>query len=473
MSNNAASASVSSGSAWSNNFLVKFFREIIGPAAVVAAGMIGAGAVATRLLAGAWFGTALLWVALYVIPMVIFTLDSASRVGTMSGNRGMMDMIRRDIHPALAWFIFIPTFLLNIVVNMSQFSIMIEAVYGTFGFKPPAGDQITAGFYIVAGMLLLLTLALVLWGGYKRIEKSMTWLLLVILVCFIIVALKALFDLHTWVEIGRGLVPNIPHDLAVAGTDPVNYRRGFTHLMSIAGQALPASVFLAYGYFTANANYTAADFKRSFRKTVINMGFIWGAFSVTVVVAGYFALNLVYRGSGMPGDLHFSQIETVPQAGQVLAPALPAAIGFLANRIFSLGLFAAAFTTIITVAMIMVYFTLDIVGREWHITDENKAARVALGLWIAVPAILAPFWKLPGLLKAIIAMVGNLILAPLAVLIIMYFINKKSYMGEFTAKTGRNIILGITLVFALVVVVYGLKTNLIPQIQQELMKLMG
>jgi Mn2+/Fe2+ NRAMP family transporter len=46
--------------------------------------MIGAGAVATRLLAGAWFGFDLLWVALYVIPMVIFTLDSASRVAVFS-----------------------------------------------------------------------------------------------------------------------------------------------------------------------------------------------------------------------------------------------------------------------------------------------------------------------------------------------------------------------------------------------------
>jgi Mn2+/Fe2+ NRAMP family transporter len=271
------------------------------------------------------------------------------------------------------------------------------------------------------------------------------------------------------VEIGKGLVPNIPADLPVAGADPVRYQRGFTQLMSIAGQALPAAVFLAFGYFTANANYTAADFKRSFKKTVINMGFIWGAFSVAVVVAGYFALNLVYRGTGVPGDLHFSQIETVPQAGQVLAPAFPAAFSFLAYRIFSLGLFAAAFTTLITVAMMMVYFTLDIVGREWRITSENKAARIALGLWIAVPAILAPFWKLPALIKAIFAMIGNLILAPLAVLIILYFINKKSYMGEFTAKTGRNIILGITLVFSLVVVVYGLVTDLIPRIQQALM----
>ena len=36
--------------------LVELFSKFVGPAALTAAGMIGAGAVATRLLSGAWFG---------------------------------------------------------------------------------------------------------------------------------------------------------------------------------------------------------------------------------------------------------------------------------------------------------------------------------------------------------------------------------------------------------------------------------
>lgn len=460
--------SASGGSFLTNNVFTRFFREIIGPAAVIAAGMIGAGAVATRLLAGAWFGTSLLWCALYVIPMVIFSLDSASRVGTLTG-RGMMDMIRKDISPYLAWFIFIPTALLNVIVNMSQFSVMVEATYGVFGVMPPEQNAITPGLVAITVILLMLTLGLVLYGGYKRLEKSMTWLLLIILVCFLIVAFKAFLDWRTWVEVARGLVPHIPDNLPIAGSDPVTYRSGFTQLMSIAGQALPAGVFLSYGYFTANANYKVVDLKASFKKTVINMGFIWGAFSVVVVVAGYYALNLVYQGSGAPGDLHYSQISTVPQAGRVLAPAMPSMLSFLANRLFSMGLFAAGFTTLLSVSMYMVYFCLDIVGRDWRISQENTASRVLLGLWIGVPSLLAPFWKLDALLKAIIAMAGNLILVPLAIFIIMFFVNKKAYMGEHTAKMGRNIILLLTLLFSFFVVVYGLITDYIPQIQKALM----
>src|SRR5262245_63548922 len=120
---------------------VAAFARLVGPAALTAAGMIGAGAVATRLLAGAWFGFDLLWCALYVVPMVVISLDSASRVGVLSGGRGMFQMIREDIGAWLAWGIFVPTVLVNVIVNMSQMSAMVEGAYGMLGLLPPAGSD--------------------------------------------------------------------------------------------------------------------------------------------------------------------------------------------------------------------------------------------------------------------------------------------------------------------------------------------
>ena len=73
-----------------NNSFLRFIKNVLGPAAIMTAGLIGAGAVATRLLAGAWFGFTLLWTCIYIIPMVIFANDSASRLGIMTGHRGMM-----------------------------------------------------------------------------------------------------------------------------------------------------------------------------------------------------------------------------------------------------------------------------------------------------------------------------------------------------------------------------------------------
>src|SRR6185436_15901833 len=120
------------------NAVTRAFSKFVGPAALTAAGMIGAGAVATRLLAGAWFGFELLWVALYVIPMVIFTLDSASRVAVVNAGRGMLGMVREDIGPWLAWTVFLAAVAVNMIVNMSQMAAMAEGAYGAFGALPPA-----------------------------------------------------------------------------------------------------------------------------------------------------------------------------------------------------------------------------------------------------------------------------------------------------------------------------------------------
>ncbi len=458
MSTVIAPARTSFGVSVSRLPFVGIFARLVGPAALTAAGMIGAGAVATRLLAGAWFGFDLLWCALYVVPMVVIALDSASRVGVLSGGRGMFDMIRSDIGAWLAWGIFIPTVLVNIVVNMSQMSAMVEGTYGTMGMLPPTAADKPTGLMLVTIALTALTLGAAVLGGYKRVEKIMTALLVVILVCFIVVAVKGLVDWQTWVSLGAGLVPHVPAPVPVEGANRV--RDGFTQIMAIAGQALPPSVFLAYGYLAANAGYkgSAEEIRNAFWKTVQNLGVIWGLFSVVVIVAGATALHAVYTGSGPAylGVTHYSQIESIPVAGQVLGPAFPGVFQFLAPRAFSIGLIAAAFTTLISVSLTMTYFCLDMARRNWHFTPDNRTFKLVFGAWIAVPALVAPFWQLPALLKAILAMVGNLILAPVAVLVIMYFINRPQ-LGVFRAGVGRNLILGITVVFALALVVNGIR----------------
>jgi manganese transport protein len=431
--------------------IVGLFARWVGPAALTAAGMIGAGAVATRLLAGAWFGFGLLWVALYIIPLVIVSLDSAARVAMTARGRGMLEMIRSDIGAWLAWTIFIAAFLVNIVVNMSQMAAMVEGGYGAFGSLPPARG---AGFALATMALTGFSVALAVLGGYKRIEKIMTFLLLAKLTCFIIVAIKGLLDWYTWPALAHGLVPQVPANVLVVGTTRV--REGFTQLMAIAGQALAPTVFLTYGYLHANAGYTKADAKSAFWKTVYNLGFIWGLFSVVVIVAGTTALHNVYTGSGPSflGVSHYSQIESIPVAGQVLGPAFPGFLGFIAPRFFSLGLVGAGFTTLISVSLTMTYLCMDAFHQDWEFTRENKKFQAVFALWIAVPALLTPFWMAPALLKAIIAMVGNLLLAPAAVAVIFYFVNRPA-MGELRATTGRNVLLAVALLFALSLAVVG------------------
>ena len=84
---------------------VALFRELVGPAAVMAAGTMGAGAIASFLLAGAWFRYELLWVILFMVPVFVVSADSASRIGALNPESGMFTLIRERMSPLLAWLI--------------------------------------------------------------------------------------------------------------------------------------------------------------------------------------------------------------------------------------------------------------------------------------------------------------------------------------------------------------------------------
>ena len=227
-----------------------------------------------------------------------------------------------------------------------------------------------------------------------------------------------------------GLVPRVPPDLPVPGTDTV--RDSFLSIRSIAGAALAAAPILSFSYFTSDDKARKEDLPRYFWKAVISLGVIFGIYSILVLVAGGFALY--------PLENH-AEIFRVHDAGRVLTQALPGSLGALGPKIFAIGLFCCGLTTFVVVAQLMCYFCLDTLGLDWRYTRENRRFRWLLAFWIVVPGLLAPFWKFPALLKIILLMGINIVIVPMAIIIILYLINKRSIMGDDKANIGRNLFL--------------------------------
>ena len=76
---------------------------IIGPAAVMAAGIMGAGSTVSTLAAGCWFGYALLWAVFFSLPAIVVCQDTASRIGAVSGQKGMMRLIADNRERSSLW----------------------------------------------------------------------------------------------------------------------------------------------------------------------------------------------------------------------------------------------------------------------------------------------------------------------------------------------------------------------------------
>jgi len=410
------------------------FRAVAGPAAVAAAGSMGAGSVATLILAGAWFGYDLLWVAIFVLPFLVIAVDTSSRIGSVNAGEGLFSLVRRRIHPAVAWMLLVIVVPVHIFVAMGQLSVMTSAFLSLFGVHPPVTDALPGQLisYFKAELMVSVLLAcavlwLILFRGYNWMQKVMTTLLILMFLCFMLIALRSFGDADT---ILLGLVPNFPADLPVPGRDTV--RLSSSSLIAIVGSAIAPGALLAIPYLSADARDGGIDLKRDFRKSVISFGLIFGAYSAFILIAGGYALH--------PLPNH-AEIETVRGAGEVLSSALfPGARAF-GPWVFSIGLFIAAMTTLIVCLHIILYTLLDMLRKPWSFSADNRLYRQLMIMFALFISIIAPLWSFPAMLKVVLLMGVNVLVLPIIIAALLFLVNQRSVMGENTASLGRNVML--------------------------------
>lgn len=429
--------------------LARLLRDLVGPAAVMAAGTMGAGAIASFLLAGAWFRYELLWVLLLMLPLFVASADSASRLGALNPHTGMFSLVGRWMHPALAWLILLLVVPVHFLVSMGQLSVMSSALFSLTGLNESALAQ---DLWLAVPLSVALAAA-VLWlvfsRGYERLQRVMTLLMVLMFLCFLMVALRGLSE---WRAILPGFVPALPADLPLPGGNSV--RVASSSIIAMVGAAIAPAALLGLPYLCADAGADSHQLRQALRQSVLNLGLIFGAYAFFVLVAGAFALYPLPEHAGF---------EDVSQAAEVLRAALPAAAASLGPMIFSLGLFIAAMTTLVVAAQVTVYLMLDAFGKPWRFSADNRGFHVLLAIFVLGAAALAPLWSFPALLKVILLMGINVVVIPLVYLILIVLINKPGVMLEHTAGRWRNAFLLTGLLISL-----GLAVHKAPQYYQLL-----
>ena len=425
------------------------FKRIAGPAAVMAAASIGAGSASSLILSGAWFRYELLWVVLLTVPLLVITVDSAARIGLLNKDKGMFSLICEHLHPGVGWLLLAINIPVHLFIGMGQMSIMTSAALSLFEIYPPdtAADFAGSNYQTMELVLSLGFAAGIVWlltsGGYQRMQRYMTALMVLMFICFLIVALRGFTELSA---ILAGMAPGVPEDVPVPGQDMV--RSSGIAIMGIVGSVLAPAAMLGMPYMSAdNRQEGAVDLKHEFRNSVINLGFFYCACSLCIIIAGGFALYPLANHAG---------IDSVHEASRILLRAFPQGLEFLGPIIFSAGMVIAALTTFIVTVEVISYFILDMFGFAWHHTTENRQFRRTVTICIILPALLAPLWTFPALFKLLLLMGINAIVVPLVYLTVLILVNRKSVMGEHTSSMPRNIILLSALILSLTVSVIKL-----------------
>lgn len=417
---------------------MRMVRDIVGPTAVIAAGTMGAGAVASFLLAGAWFRYDLLWVVLLMLPVFVVSVDTASRIGACNPSEGMFALIRKRIMPALAWAILLVNVPVHLLIVMGQLSVMSSVVASTLGL--PAAGSGESGALLADMALSLVIAAVILWlvfsRGFDRMQNVMTVMMVLMFFCFLLVAFRGFSE---WRDILAGLVPAVPADLPVPGTE--TSRSTIASITAMVGSAIAPAALLGMPYLAADSGIEPSGLKKAFRRAVVNLGLIFGAYAMFVVIAGGFALYPL---------VHHAGLDDVAQASRVLHGVFPERLAFLGPVVFSIGVFMAALTTLVVAAQVTAYFMLDTVGRQWRFAADNRAYHVIVAILVLGAAVLAPHWSFPALLKVVLLMGINVLVIPLVFVILLYLANSRDVMHGVRTEWWRNAILGVGLLLSLV-----------------------
>jgi Mn2+/Fe2+ NRAMP family transporter len=221
-------------------------------------------------------------------------------------------------------------------------------------------------------------------------------------------------------------------------------RLASSSIIAMVGAAIAPAALLGMPYLCADDGGSREELAQAFRNAIINMGVIFGAYAIFVVVAGGFALYT------LPDHASFAD---VGQASAVFRNVLPGVLSAIGPTIFSLGLFTAALTTLVVAAQVTIYFALDMFGQQWRFSDDNRLYHRALTVFVMAAAVLAPFWDFPALLKVILLMGINVLVIPLGFVIVLMLVNSTAVMREFRAEWWRNLFLLIGLVVSVLLAV--------------------
>ena len=147
----------------------RHFFATLGPGLITGAADDDPSGISTYSIAGAQFGYATLWTALFTIPLMTGVQLMCARLGMVTG-RGFAGAIRQQYSKWVLW----PACLLLVVANVFNIGADLAGMAETTGLITGVKSYYFTPLYAV------LMISLLFWSSYRRIASILKWLALVL-----------------------------------------------------------------------------------------------------------------------------------------------------------------------------------------------------------------------------------------------------------------------------------------------------
>ena len=384
---------------------------------IIAAAFIGPGTVTTASIAGANMGYGLVWALLFSIFATCVLQEMASRLGLVTGQGLSEAIIHTVANPMLRW--------LSIVLIVCAIGIGNAAYEGgnltgaALGLSNVMPGSITL-WSLMLGFLALVTLVS---NRYALVEKLLIGLVALMSLVFISIMFIAGID---FAALKTGLqqlgFSNVTLLLAIIGTTIVPYNL-FLHAGLSAKQKVDEVI----------SNDDLRDHLPSHRKQLFTSIGIGGLVTFAIMSS---AVSAFY-------------ITSITLSGNNIASQLQPVLGDYANLFFAIGLFSAGLTSAITAPLAAAYAICGLFG--WQQSLAGSAYKTICIVILVIGVVVASLGLKP-LAIIVVAQASNALLLPISVGFLLYVMNNKKVMQDYTNGLASNLLAGAIL---LVIVILG------------------
>jgi Mn2+/Fe2+ NRAMP family transporter len=387
----------------------------IGPGLFLIGYNIGTGSITTMAKAGAEHGMSLFWALVLSCLFTFILMVAYGKVTLVSGHTALWNIKHQfSIGPALAIYILIALVIGELLAIMGVMGIVVELLQEGLNLISPA---LSPGRFWIT-LPLVIAMYLLLWvGHYKQFEKVLTFFVILMGLCFIIVFFLVKPDFEA---ILSGLAPSIPDKPGA-----------YVLVAAMAGTTCSAAVFIVRSTVVAEKGWSAEHLQTEKRDALVSASMMLLLSGIIMAVS---AGTLHIMGLKLTNTLEMIRLFE-PLGGKAAA------------FILILGIAGAGLSTVFPIILIAPWLICDYMGKPRNIQSPLFRITGLIGILFGFGFLLIP--HTPPLLM-VISQAFQACILPAVAIPIFLLINKKNLMRGTYTSPWMNIGLVAVIVFSLV-----------------------
>lgn len=377
---------------------LKEYLKSLGPGFIIASVVLGPGSITVASRIGSEQGFVFLWVILLAAVFMIVYTSMSVRYGVVN-NKSILQTISDNYGRWFAILIGISTFL---SASSFQFGNNIGIGIGMQGITG-IDERIWPLVFTPLAILLIFFAK----NLYKVLENIMMLLVMVMIVAFFI---NLLLVKPAISEIAEGFIPKV---FSSKNLDVI--------------AALIATTFTLNGaiyqsYLAQNKGWKTFDLKKGLSDTYVGIGFL-GIISAVIIITAASALYPLGIKVNSAADMAF-QMQSL--------------FGNYAGIIFSIGLCAAAFSSLTVNAVIGGGLIAD--GFGLGTTMDEKMPKLFTTMILVLGMLIAVFFKGNIIYALIMAQASSIMAVPLIAAGMFLVLNNKTVMAKYKNNIWQNLL---------------------------------